>query len=331
MEHPTQGRRRRHKSPSSVQSAPLLPVPRPVDCLDTEVGTSDEEGGKEAKRQKSEPTTPISTSSRPPNEYDEVVGITQVNSMEAERFEEGFEPEIQDIVEESPKIPVDRPDTGHVSGASHGRIGSSSLQECLEGLNQVRNNTPAPCHSRVMNEDSSNPPKVMSPNVEDEQIHDQEQGHDTLPMNQLLPEDKSQSRVKEERKDEEVTPKSETATESKEEVGDHDSEDLSEELRKHIDEFPPHDFEDSLGPEHVADELQRLIARFPPAVDSVPQHESREGATAPEAFREDRGPYAPRRTGRHRGRLVSPDPFMFHTTICLEHDPEASAHEEPIV
>ena len=83
MEHPTQGRRRRHKSPSSVQSAPLLPVPRLADYLDTDVGPSDEEGGKEAK-----------------------------------------------------------PDTGHVSGTSHGGIGSSSLQECLDRLNQARNNTP---------------------------------------------------------------------------------------------------------------------------------------------------------------------------------------------
>ena len=90
MGHPTLGRRRRHKSPSSVQSAPLLPVPRLADYLDTDVGLSDEESGKEAKRQKSEPTTPISTSSRPPNEYDKVMGITQVDSREAERFEEGL-------------------------------------------------------------------------------------------------------------------------------------------------------------------------------------------------------------------------------------------------
>ena len=79
--------------------------------------------------------------------------------------------------------------------------------------------------------------------------------HDTLPEDQQLPKDESQSRVKEERKDEEVTPKSEPATaEVKEEEGDQDSEDLNEELRGTIDAFPP-DSEDSLGPEHVADEL----------------------------------------------------------------------------
>ena len=81
---------------------------------------------------RSEPTTPISTSSRPPNECDEVMGITQVDSREAERFEEGIEPEFQDVEEELPKVSDDRSDKGHVSGTSHGGFGSSSLQVCLE-------------------------------------------------------------------------------------------------------------------------------------------------------------------------------------------------------
>ena len=68
IEHPTQGRRRRHKSPPTASSALLLPMPRLAD-LDTDVGPSD--------------------SSRPPNENDEVMGITQVDLREAERFEEG--------------------------------------------------------------------------------------------------------------------------------------------------------------------------------------------------------------------------------------------------
>ena len=71
--------------------------------MDTNDGPSDEEGGKEAKRQKSELTTPTSTSSRPPNEYDEVMGISQADPGEAERFEEGVEPEFQDVEEELPK------------------------------------------------------------------------------------------------------------------------------------------------------------------------------------------------------------------------------------
>ena len=67
-----------------------------------------------------------------------------------------------------------------------------------------------------------------------------------------------------------------------------------------------------------------------PVVDSVPQREPREGATAPGACWENNGPYAPRRSGRHRGRTVSPDPLMLHTTIWLEHDRDACAHEEAI-
>ena len=135
----------------------------------------------------------------------------------------------------------------------------------------------------------------------------EEQVHENQP-DSVLPEDESQSRVKEERKAEDV-PKSEVATaEVKEESGDHDS-------------------EDSFRPEHVVEELHE----FPPAVNPVPQpHEPREGATAPETPRESDGPYAPRRSTRYRDRPVSPDPLMFHTTIWLEHDQDASAHEEPI-
>ena len=79
-----------------------------------------------------------------------------MDSREAERFEEGIEPEFQE--EELQKVPGDKPDSGHVSGASHGGYGSSSLQECLDRLNQARNDTLAPCHSRVVNVESSNPP-----------------------------------------------------------------------------------------------------------------------------------------------------------------------------
>ena len=58
MEHPTAGRRRRHKSPPTLHAQIALPVPRLDDHLDTDNGPSDEEGKKEAKRQRSEPTTP---------------------------------------------------------------------------------------------------------------------------------------------------------------------------------------------------------------------------------------------------------------------------------
>ena len=93
-EHPTSGRRRRCKSPPALHDTFALPVPRRADHIDTENGPSDEEGEKEAKRQRSEPTTPISTSSRLPYEYDEVVGITQVDPREANSVEGGVGPGI---------------------------------------------------------------------------------------------------------------------------------------------------------------------------------------------------------------------------------------------
>ena len=58
--------------------------------MDTADGPSDEDGEKDAKRQRSEPTTPISTSGRPPHEYDEVMGITQVEPKEAEGLKRGL-------------------------------------------------------------------------------------------------------------------------------------------------------------------------------------------------------------------------------------------------
>ena len=93
-----------------------------------------------------------------------------------------------------------------------------------------------------------NPPQVMSPNVGEELIHQ------TMSAARPSQDDESQPRIKEERKKEEVTPKSEAAT-----VGTKD-------------ERAEHDSDNSFRPEHVAEELQRLIAEFPPSVDPTPQH-----------------------------------------------------------
>ena len=160
MNHPTQGRRRRHKSPANSSAAPLTPVPRLADHLDTADGPSDEEGEKDAKRQRSEPTTPVSTSSRPPHEYDEVMGITQVEPREAERFEEGIEPEFQDVEEVRPEGPdKDSEADNRVPGLFHGGYGSATLRECLDRINQSRTQAPATCHSGVGVEDLPNPPQ----------------------------------------------------------------------------------------------------------------------------------------------------------------------------
>ena len=49
MEHPTAGRRRRHKSPPVLHATVALPVSRLADHLDTKNGPSDEEGEKGSK------------------------------------------------------------------------------------------------------------------------------------------------------------------------------------------------------------------------------------------------------------------------------------------
>ena len=160
---------------------------------------------EEAKRQKSEPTTPICTSSRHPSEYDEVMGITQVDPRGAERFEEGLDSEYHDAAEE----PADtsNPEQEHGSGFSHGGCGSSSLRECLNLLDHTRSNFPAPCHSRVTTEKTFVPLQVMSPNVEEEQTHATGLASGSVSEGQLLPKDKPQSRRKEDIKEEQVTPK----------------------------------------------------------------------------------------------------------------------------
>ena len=102
--------------------------------------------------------------------------------------------------------------------------------------------------------------------MEEEQTNANGPASGSVPEGQLLPKDEPQSRRKEDIKDGEVTPKSEpAAVETKEELseqdaGNQDSDTLREELQRSRNEHPLHDSEDSLGAEHVADELRRLTA-----------------------------------------------------------------------
>ena len=123
----------------------------------------------------------------------------------------------------------------------------------------------------------------------------------------------------------------------------------------------PLDSEDSLSQERVASELKRLNelrnnatlagmriggasnsnqnleggAVAPAAEESTApmSTQSRQGAVAPDSEwnREDEA-YAPQRSDRFRGRLQSPDPYMFSSTIWTRHDSEASArtHGNPV-
>ena len=231
-----------------------------------------------------------------------------------------------------------RPEPEHMPCFSTG-CGSSSLRECIELLNQTRSNSPATLHSGVKTEKLSDPLQVMSPNVEEEQAIANGPASGSRSKVQPLPKDEPQSRS-ENIKEEVVTPKSEPTTlESKEELSEQDADDqnsdtLREELQRSRGEFPPHDPEDSLGPEHVADELRRLTEAHAQMTGSASTHASRGGATAPDSTWENHGPYASQKSRRNRGRPVSPDPLMFHSNylVAMEHDQEASArtHEEPI-
>ena len=149
MEHPTAGRRRRHKSPPVLHAHLAIPVPRLEDQIDTENG----------QRQRSEPTTPISTSSRLPYEYDQVMGITQVGSGETEGFEEGNDLVYHDAAED-PNV-LESEENSRDVGLSHGGCGSSSLRECIELLNSTSRKSPATCHSGPKIENRSGPPHII--------------------------------------------------------------------------------------------------------------------------------------------------------------------------
>ena len=149
--HPTAGRRRRDKGPPSMLSTAQGALPRLEGVNDTEGEHSDDSAGeKEAKRQRSEPTAPVSTSSRLPYEYDAFMGITRVGTKEAEGFEEEIDTaEYHDATDE----PVKREETEGPqelrSMGFQGGYGSSSLKECIELLNATSNHAPAPLDSGV--------------------------------------------------------------------------------------------------------------------------------------------------------------------------------------
>ena len=138
-------------------------LPRLDGVNDTESEHSDDSAGeKEAKRQRSEPTTPVSTSSRLPYEYDALMGITRVGTKEAEGFEEEIDtPEYHDATEE----PIKREETEGPqelrSMGFQGGYGSSSLKECIELLNATSNHTPAPLDSGV-GQISTDPPHKIA-------------------------------------------------------------------------------------------------------------------------------------------------------------------------
>ena len=118
---------------------------------------------RKAKRKQS--VRDHSTASRLPYEYDQVMGITQVGSGEAEGFDEGLDLEYHDAAEDPNVLEPEGYTREPV--LSRGGCGSSSLRECIELLNNLERKAPATCHSGPKMENRSGPPQVMSPNVEE--------------------------------------------------------------------------------------------------------------------------------------------------------------------
>ena len=354
--HPTAGRRRRDKGPPSVPALPRLER-----VSDTEGEHSDDSAGeKEAKRQRSEPTTPVSTSGRLPYEYDALMGITRVGTKEAEGFDEDLDStEYHDASEEpSRKEEVENNAPQQRSMDFQGGYGSSSLKECIELLHATAQSAPAPLDSGV-GQDSTGPPQVMSPNMEstltdaNAQPSDGSISQGVLPVTQ--PSDGSNSQEVPRVKDEPLSqvkcePPKEIKTESSSSTREVKAEQEESENKgesatpvKQEERAPEPDSEDSFTPDKVAEVVQRLLeARESRAEEreqliedrelTPPRVDPRERVSVLETSREQGyGPYAPQGTRRARGRYDSPDPFLFNTTIFLQHDAEATeARDDPM-
>ena len=329
--HPTAGRRRRDKGPPS---APALP--RLGGVSDTEGEHSDDSAGeKEAKRQRSEPTTPVSTSSRLPYEYDALMGITKVGTKEAEGFDEEVDStEYHDASEElTRKEETESTIPQQKSMEFQGGYGSSSLKECIELLNATANSAPAPLDSGV-GQNSTDPPQVMSPSMENTltdantQLSSGSISQGVPPVTQ--PEDGSNSqevpRVKEEPPSQvkcEPPPetKAESSSSTREVKAEHEeSEDKGESPTPVKQEERPFesDSEDPITPSRMVEAVHRILS-----AQEAPALETSRG--------QEYGPYAPQGRRRARGRYDSPDPFLFNTTIFLEHEADANeAQDDPM-
>ena len=155
--HPTDGRRRREKGPPSNLALPRLERVNDTECEHSE----DSAGEKEAKRQRSNPGTPVSTPRRMPYDYDAVMGITRVGTREAEGFDEDLDSTEYHDANDTTEEPIRKEQTDAdsqtpTSTGFQGGYGSSSLKECIELLNTTSRIAPAPLDSGIG--DSAGPP-----------------------------------------------------------------------------------------------------------------------------------------------------------------------------
>ena len=273
--HPTAGRRRKEKGPPSG-----LALPRLERVSDIECGHSDDSAGeKEAKRQRSNPGTPVSTPRRMPYDYDAVMGITRVGTREAEGFDEDLGSLEYHDANETTEDPTRKDETECTSPQQRstgfqGGYGSSSLKECIELLNTTTKIAPAPLDSGV-GKKSPDPLQVMSPNVEESLTDARAQpssgsiSQEAVPMTQTIDGSDSQkvSQVKDEPlsqvKDEpvkEIKPESSSSTqEVKVEQDESETNRESAASVKPEEHAPEPDSEDSFTPERAVEAIQRLL------------------------------------------------------------------------
>ena len=356
--HPTDGRRRREKGPPSN-----LALPRLERVSDTERGHSEDSAGeKEAKRQRSNPGTPVSTPRRMPYDYDAVMGITRVGTREAEGFDEDLDSteyhDAQDPIEESTRKEETEAETSmQKSTGFQGGYGSSSLKECVELLNTTTKIAPAPLDSGVGK--ATDPQQVMSPNMErslTDAITQPSSGsisHETASVAPPIDGSASQkvqqmkdeplSQVKRESVKEIKTESSSSTHEVKVEQEESETKGESTASVKQEAQAPEPDSEDSFTPERAVEAIQRLLEaqefrtgerdQFNEEREmSSPHVNPRERVSGSETSRgQEYGPYAPQGARRARRRYDSPDPFMFNTTIFIEHEAVANEmQDDPI-
>ena len=181
-EHPTAGRRRRHKSPAFIPPMHGPALPRLFDHMGAEDGPSSTEEGKEAKRQRS-----ALPHLDPPLVHCHMTTIglwegASVGSHESVRFGEEDDSEFkeveemathsQNVLDEARNDEDHQPDVTTEFGEHHGGHGSASLRECLEKkstetrkIEQPDTTTSAALHSGggtgASSPQSTNPPQLL--------------------------------------------------------------------------------------------------------------------------------------------------------------------------
>ena len=312
---------------------------------------------KKKRRGRAEPTTPVSTSGRLPYDYDAVMGITRVGTKEAEGFDEELDTsEYHDAAEE----PTRKEETDDIalqqkSTDFQGGYGSSSLKECIELLDTTAKIAPAPLDSGV-GQNSTDPPQVMSPSMEgtltdvgpqpSSGSNSQEAPLVTQPVDGSNSQEMSQvkseplSQVKCESPKETKAESSSSTREVKTEHEESENKGESATSVKQEERDPEPDSEDSYPVERVVEVVQRLLnarnEEYGPLGEEreteSPRGNPRGRAPVLETSRgQEYGPYAPQGARRARGRYDSPDPFLFNTTIFLEHEADADEEHDPVL